>query len=407
MCIIFVHGLGESLPSIFSLTLTRTYSQHTGGAAQHFAAAGGNLSHLLARRGGAAGSSSAATLRSVNMIARSLAARGLEFDSDADDGGAAAAGVLRIGWDPMEPLDDPEDGTMGTMQDLFAQMVPAHLRNRLQQRLASTGNSIATLQLARSLGSGLPGVVLSTDQLWQTAIENAAAYQPRWTANPAEVLVRSATSRGGLGAFLPSNYAIEVGQGEQQSIARLRDDGEEGRPIRADQPLPGLDIMSFGTSSDSRQRRIFGFRVAFDHPLVESGGNMGGCYLIGVVSQSFTNYASRNALQQSPFFWGIEDSGRKYEGPLTHQGEDGSRGEPLSPDESSYNENGALFGSREVMTVVCDFESGSMYFWRNEIFLGTLITSLPRTSSVYPIVVPFNPGVSVAITGMNDDPQHL
>ena len=66
-----------------------------------------------------------------------------------------------------------------------------------------------------------------------------------------------------------------------------------------------------------------------------------------------------------------------------------------------------LFGSREVVTVVCDFECRTLTFWRDETLLGTLVTNLPRSSTLFPVVVPFNCGVTVAITGLDNDPLPL
>ena len=139
---------------------------------------------------------------------------------------------------------------------------------------------------------------------------------------------------------------------------------------------------------------------------------MGGCYLVGVTTTSFAAFSEKNALQQSPFFWGIEDSGNKYEGARYHSSGGSRRGQSsyaveLTPAEAPRNEDDVLFGSREVVTCVIDLDSRSLTFWRNEELLGTLVTNVPRGGNLYPVVVPFNAGSTVAVTGMGDDPLPL
>jgi len=46
-----------------------------------------------------------------------------------------------------------------------------------------------------------------------------------------------------------------------------------------------------------------------------------------------------------------------------------------------------------------------MSFWRDGDFIGTLMRNLPRTGYLYPVVVPFNSGVTFAITGMMVPPS--
>lgn len=248
------------------------------------------------------------------------------------------------------------------------------------------------------------------EELLRWATENAASYHPRW-ANPAQLVAGRARS----------GNEIEVGEGERQNLAHLPTGGGTGRAIRTDEPLPrGDSFGSFSFSSpsnvsqDQRQRRAFGFRVAFDHPARDPGASMGGCYLIGVATASFTAFGEQNGLQQSPFFWGIEDSSQKYEGSRYNpsvrggrRGPNSSHGVELGPQDAPMNAADVLFGSREVVTVVCDFETRTLTFWRDDTLLGTLVTNLPRSGALYPVAVPFNCGVTVAITGMDNDPLPL
>ena len=246
------------------------------------------------------------------------------------------------------------------------------------------------------------------DELLRAANENASSYQPRWV-NPSQIGGRIRTGNG-----------IEVGEGECQNVAHLPLGAGEGRALRALEAFPrSAPFASFNLSpsnnmgTERKSRRAFGFRVAFEHPSKEIGKSMGGCYLIGVTTTSFAQFGERSALQQSPFFWGIEDGGNKYEGSRSSHAPRGSRrglsnfAIEIPPSEAPRNQDNVLFGSREVVTCVFDFESRTLTFWRDEQLLGTLVSNLPRGGNLYPVVVPYNAGASVAITGMGGNPLPL
>jgi hypothetical protein len=244
-------------------------------------------------------------------------------------------------------------------------------------------------------------------EILRAAYDNGSLYQPKWM-NPSQIGGRMRTGNG-----------IEVGDGENQIVAHLPLGAGEGRALRALEAFPRSApfasfnmVASNNSGQERRPRRAYGFRVAFEHPTKEAGKSMGGCYLVGVTTTSFAAFSERNALQQSPFFWGIEDGGNKYEGSRSHASRDSRRGQSsyaieLSPTEAKRNADNVLFGSREVVTCVVDLESRSLTFWRDEELLGTLITNLPRGGNLYPIVVPYNAGSTVAITGMGGDPLPL
>ncbi|GMH67366.1 hypothetical protein TrLO_g5893 [Triparma laevis f. longispina] len=122
---------------------------------------------------------------------------------------------------------------------------------------------------------------------------------------------------------------------------------------------------------------------------------MGGCYLLGVTTDSFTSYSSRSGLQQSKNFWGIEDGGRLYEGRKIN-------GKRIGRSDLARSGEGVIFGSLDSIIIVCDRVNNSLTYFRNGEFIGTLITSLPR-GKIYPVVVPFNGGVRVAVTGVEGD----
>jgi hypothetical protein len=320
---------------------------------------------------------------------------------------------------------------------------------------------------------------VDADALLQAATSNAASYQPHWVANPASLIGSGRTlshharvAQQGDGRVNSSRSAthgtnlIQVGDVEdRRNLAHVPAGGGEGRAIRAEEPLPrseslrasgsvfasfraasansGATIRARSPSDDDLKRRAFGFRVAFDHPTLGDvvGANMGGCYLVGVTTASFTAYGDQDMLRQSPFFWGIEDGGQVYEGPR-HSGV-GTSGRPDPPRRSSgavvaesatataaalyaldgipgaastmasnsseaqLNAHGVLFGARQVVSVVCDIELRTLTFWRDETLLGTLVTNLPRSGNLYPVAVPFNCGVSVAITGLDGDPLEM
>jgi len=268
---------------------------------------------------------------------------------------------------------------------------------------------------------------LSPEELLRAAIDNDSMYQPKWM-NLSQIGGRMRTGNG-----------IEVGDGGNQNVAYLPVGSGEGRALRALEAFPrSTPFASFGlpsasTSSSSfssasasgqerRTRRVFGFRVAFAHPSKEDGENLGGRYLIGVTTTSFSSFSEKNALQQSPFFYGIEDAGNKYEGAGNPSSSISSREGYRARRRSSYavaikeheaprNEDGVLFGCREVVTCVLDFENRSLTFWRDEDgeskLIGTLVTNIPRSAQLYPIVVPYNAGSTVSITGMSGKPLPL
>jgi len=279
----------------------------------------------------------------------------------------------------------------------------------------------------------------SPSELLRLATENTSEFQSiRWS-NPSGLV----TGHG------QGSNPIEVETGSRH-VAHLQDSANgEGWAIRSQTALPtrgdtfggAVSLASYaagaatsststsvvyppsansgtGVPGDPPRRRAFGFRVAFDAPNVEAGGSMGGCYLVGLTTSSFTSYGEQNGLAQSPFFWGIEDSGRKYEGSRrgsssssrsrSRTSSSGPSPSPyatdIRPQDAPFNPADVLFGCQEVVTVVCDLESRTMAFWRDDTSLGTLVTSLPRGSSLYPVAVPFNRGSTVAITGLDGDP---
>ena len=243
-------------------------------------------------------------------------------------------------------------------------------------------------------------------ELMQAATDNGASFRPKW-ASPTQVGGRVNTGNG-----------IQIGDGERQNVAHLPVGAGEGRAVRALEAIPRnipfSALVSSGRNQERRHRRTFGFRVAFDHPEHEAGSSLGGCYLVGVTTSSFSSFGERNGLQQSPLFWGVEDGGNKFEGSRysshTARGirpENYNYGAELALGEAPLNDHDVLFGAREVVTVVVDIDSRTMTFWRDDQHLGTLVTNLPRGSSLYPVAVPFNVGSTVAITGMDGNPLTL
>lgn len=236
------------------------------------------------------------------------------------------------------------------------------------------------------------------ETLWRLALENAEAYQPKWSI---------AAQRGGKSRH---NHDIEVGA--LQNVARIADGALEGCAVRASEPLPRATHRAQREHSDrasqaSHERKVFGFRVVFDHPYREPGTSLGDCYLVGVTTSSFSAYGERNGLMQSPYFWGIEDSGTQFEGPrrrLESRPGTSAYGIETSSRDFPRNADNVLFGARETVSVVVDLENRSMSFWRDGDFLGTLVRNLPRSGHLYPVVVPFNAGATFAITAMDRSP---
>jgi len=284
-----------------------------------------------------------------------------------------------------------------------------------RQRLLDAARAFSHQQPGRDVPRATP------EELWQVAMQNGPNYQPQWMS-PSQMSGRMRNSNGiQLVPLQPTHQLAHVPAG-----------AGEGRAIRATQPIPRDNTLSASSRMSSRRiaalqereaagnnnriesdgpaRRAFGFRVAFDHPNCEPGGNLGGCYLVGVTVSSFTAYGEQAGLSQSAFFWGVEDGGNKYEGARYAQPNRGSRrlsasySTEIDTSDVPMNNANLLFGSREVVTVICDLEARTLTFWRGDTLLGTLVHNLPRSGNLYPVAVPFNCGVAVAITGLDGDP---
>ena len=277
-----------------------------------------------------------------------------------------------------------------------------HGRESSRQRLLDVARSF---NLSHRDGVGASS--LSSEELMQAATDNASSYNPKWIS-PSQIGGRVNTTGNG----------IQIGDGERQNVAHLPVGAGEGRAVRAleavPRNIPFSALVSSGRNQERRHRRTFGFKVAFDHAGQEKGTSLGGCYLVGVTTSSFSNFGERNGLQQCPLFWGVEDGGNKFEGSRysshTTRGtrpENSNYGAELEPGEGTLNDHGVLFGAREVVTVVVDVDSRTMTLWRDNDHLGTLVTNLPRGSGLFPIAVPFNAGSTVAITGMDGNPLTL
>ena len=295
-------------------------------------------------------------------------------------------------------------GEDGDAMAALAMEVAGHpsLRSRetSRQRLIDAARTFSM-----STSAGRDAAASNARELFQAASDNAANFRPRWM-NPCQVGGRATTGNG-----------IQVGDGERQNVAHLPVGSGEGRAVRSVESVPRnipfSALVSSGRNQERRPRRTFGFRVAFDHNDRETGCSLGGCYLVGVTTSSFTNFGERNGLQQSPLFWGIEDGGNKFEGSrYSSHASRGSRSTTpnfateIAPGEAPLNSQNVLFGAREVVTVVVDVDTRSLVFWRNDQLLGTLVRNLPQ-SNIYPIAVPFNVGATVAITGMDGNPISL
>lgn len=240
------------------------------------------------------------------------------------------------------------------------------------------------------------------ETLWRLAMENAASYQPKWGT--------TTQHRGRI----RNGYDIEIGSGDLQNVARVMDGVAEGRAIRASEALPRPSHRPQREHNDSPgqaecHRKVYGFRVVFDHPYRDPGMSLGDCYLVGVTTSSFSAFGDRNGLLQTPHFWGIEDGGSFFEGARRRRGTrpgapSSGYGMETSAREAPRNADNVLFGSQETVTVVVDLDNSTMSFWRDGDFIGTLVRNLPRSGYLYPVVVPFNSGVTFAITAMDGSP---
>eukprot|EP00814_Leptocylindrus_danicus_P009268 CAMPEP_0116017398 /NCGR_PEP_ID=MMETSP0321-20121206/8025_1 /TAXON_ID=163516 /ORGANISM="Leptocylindrus danicus var. danicus, Strain B650" /LENGTH=2622 /DNA_ID=CAMNT_0003487585 /DNA_START=222 /DNA_END=8087 /DNA_ORIENTATION=- len=170
-------------------------------------------------------------------------------------------------------------------------------------------------------------------------------------------------------------------------IALMTEQGKpgEGSCVRSNAKIPN--------------KECFGWKIVFEYAARGAGKSMGGCYLVGVVSHKFSDYSER--LQESNYFYGIEDGGRRYEGDKSKRG---SNSLHLSRKDAPRNSENVLFGNREIITVVADMSKRNLNFWRDDVFLGTLVRNLPEDEYFYPVAAPFNSGVCVVISSLREDP---
>lgn len=339
-------------------------------------------------------SSGSSILRRAGYAARAgLFARGLGGRRDVGDHSDLADLWGRV-VDGVGGLTGDDGEAMAALAMEVAGNHSGRNRESSRQRLLDAARNFSL--------SGRETAPTNPQDLMRAAVDNASNFRPRW-AIPSQIGGRANTTGNGI--------QIDA---DTQNVAHLPIGAGEGRAVRAAEHVPRTvpfsALVSPSRSPERRHRRCFGFRVAFDHPDREPSSSLGGCYLVGVTS-SFNNFGERNALQQSPLFWGVEDSSKKYEGSRYRsnaarggRGEASTYGTPLTPGEAPLNSAGVLFGCREVVTVLVDVETRAMTFWRDDQLLGTIVSNLPRGSSLYPVAVPFNAGVTVAITGMDGDP---
>lgn len=235
--------------------------------------------------------------------------------------------------------------------------------------------------------------LLPPDELLEIATENASLFNPHWEA-PIN-----------LGMHRKENSLV-VSDPEFLNIATLPVGASEGKSIRTAQQIPRVSTLSNGRPI---RRQAIGFRVTFKRPFRETGKSLGGGYVVGVITSSFSSFDERNSLQQSPLFWGIDDNGNKYEGgsadTISMRGSQRHHhGVEMNVRQVARNEDNVLYGCLETITVVVDMESRTLTFWCDGDILGTLVKNVPRSGVLYPVAVPFNAGAMVAITGLDGIP---
>lgn len=259
------------------------------------------------------------------------------------------------------------------------------LRSRRELLLRSAADSI---QFGVDPVASQP---LAPDELLEMATENASMYDPQWES-PAKLGMRR------------KNNAIVVGDDEFANVATLPVGAAEGKSVRTLEPM----LRATEAPDGKEQCKVFGYRVTFKRPYREKGKSLGGGYLVGVTTASFSSFDERNSLQESSLFWGIDDNGHKYEGGAGGGPIRGARrshhGVEMSARNVARNSDNVLYGCLETITVVVDTESRTLTFWREDNVLGTLVRNIPRSMSLYPVVVPFNSGAIVAITGLDGSP---
>jgi len=273
----------------------------------------------------------------------------------------------------------------------------------------SDGNEIADfLQDERPSQQVQPPSLTIDPELFTIATQNASLYNPMWSLR--QTLEFNRTRRHGRSKSskrIQDTVDISI-INTHPNVAYLPERGQVCCTV-AQPSFP----LSLCIENNPTPRRVFGFRVAFDHPNREAGANMGG-YFIGVTNSSH-------------FLWGVEDGGRTYER-TTHfpgsfvrridasnpaqryrsriAGNESCRAPPRRNDAPSLAST-PVFGFKDIVTVVLDLDSQTLTYWKNDLLLGTLVRNIDNTEKNFPVAIPVNSSVSVAITGITGDPLLL
>ncbi len=311
--------------------------------------------------------------------------------------GRLRRGLWAIGGLADNQYDDDEDIDMEDDDEVDSEMDhsdedamngnrASNLRRRGSDMLSVSDRLSMALNPSRDFGRSQAAAQehssINSNDLLNRAIANGSLFQPKWSA-------------------LHCSSLIKV-EDDSRQVACVFEAGNNGNCVRSSEAIPSSSAICSDTSAEfpaSDSPSVIGWRITFEPPAREQGRNADGPYVIGIVADDFSDFSSRNSLQHSRFFWGVEDNGRKYEG--------GTRGvaAPLSFSGASRSTESVLFASKEVLTVVIDMEAGTLYLWRDSRFVGAVVSGLPKNRICYPVAALYSPGACVAITGLTICPS--
>ena len=313
--------------------------------------------------------------------------------------GRVRRGLWAIGGLAENNYDDEEDVDMEDEDEIDSEMEHSdedaeNANNRLSSMRSRGGNDMVSVvdRLSMALnpssaiefgdarpqeGEAAEAQLTDTNDLLARAGANGIVYSPKWS-------------------IIHCSSSMRVDEESQHQVACVNEGGNNGNCIRSSDAIPSFSALSATNSSP-----LVGWRIAFDLPAREQGrSGGGGSYFIGIVAEDFGDFNSRNGLQQSRLFWGVDDIGIKYDG--------GTRGMVASSSRTGVGARSPksfLFALREVVTVVLDMEAMTLSMWRDSRFLGTILSGLPKGRTFFPVAIALNPGACVAITGLSNSPS--
>lgn len=285
----------------------------------------------------------------------------------------------------MEEDDDVDSEVEHSDEDVLNGNRAPNLRRRASDMLSVSDRLSMALNPSRTQAEAQENSSVNSNELFNGAVANGNLFQPYWSS-------------------LHCSSSIKV-EDDSSQVACVFELGSNANCVRSSVPIPSSSASRMDVASDlpvaDSPPSLIGWRITFEPSVRDHGRNADGPCIVGVVTDEFTDFSSRNGLQHSRFFWGVEDNGRKYEG--------GTRGvaEAISFRNASRISDSVLFASKEILTLALDVESGTIYLWKDSRFLGAVVSGVPKNKNCYPVAAMFSQGGCVAMTGLTSCPSTM